>query len=219
MKKPALLSAFATTVLILLCLIVIVAIWIGLDLQNRAERAFGPPSPNLAFVQRLNLTARLLLEENDLTEPLDPSGATQVFKVASGESPYEITDRLQKARLIASAAALRDYLVYSGLDTSLQAGEFQLSSQMSALEIAWELQDATPSEVTFRILPGWRMEEIAEALPTSGLEFSERNLLDLANQPSDYLTPATTPLLSQLPASTSLGVSQSLSRSSSGATA
>lgn len=204
MKKPALLSAFATTVLILLCLILIVSVWITIDLQNRAERSFGPASPKLALVQRLSLTTRLLLETNDLTEPLDPAGAVQKFKIEAGESPLAISDRLQETRLIASAAALRDYLVYSGLDTSLQAGEFELSAKMNAIQIAWALQDATPSEITFRILPGWRMEEIAEALPTSGLEFSQRSFLDIANQPSDNLSPETISLFKQLPPSASL---------------
>jgi len=204
MKKPFLLSAFATTVLILLCLILIVAIWITIDLQNRAERSFGPASPKLAFFERLSLITRLLLEESDLTGPLKPTGAVQAFTIEAGESPYSITDRLENDRLIANAAALRDYLVYSGLDTSLQAGEFQLSPKMSPIQIAWALQDATPSEITFRVLPGWRMEEIAEALPTSGLEFSQRSLLDIANQPAKFLTPETTPLLSQLPPAASL---------------
>ena len=204
MKKPALLSAFATTVLILLCLILIVSVWITIDLQNRAERSFGPAGPRLALFQRLSLITRLLLAEKDLTEPLKPTGPVQEFTIEAGESPYSITDRLEQARLIANGAALRDYLVYSGLDTTLQAGEFQLSPKMTAVQIAWALQDATPSEITFRILPGWRMEEIAEALPTSGLEFSQRSLLDIANQPAEYLSPETNPLLSQLPPSASL---------------
>jgi UPF0755 protein len=204
MKKPALLSAFATTVLILLCLIVIVSVWIVIDLQNRAERTFGPASPRLAFIQRLSLISRLLLEESDLTRQLSQTGAVQSFTIKPGESPYSVTDRLEKARLIASGAALSDYLVYSGLDTTLQAGNFELSPKMSAIQVAWALQDATPSEITFHILPGWRMEEIAEALPTSGLEFSQRSLLDIANQPGDYLTAETTPLLSLLPPSASL---------------
>ena len=204
MKKPALLSAFATPVLILLCLILMVAGWITIDLQNRAERSFGAASPRLAFFQRLSLTTRLLLEEKDLTEPLDPASAVQAFKVETGESPYAVADRLQNVRLIPSAAALRDYLVYSGLDTTLQAGEFQLSAKMSPIQITWALQDATPSEISFRILPGWRMEEIAEALPTSGLEFSQRSLLEITNQPADYLTVETTPLLREMPPSASL---------------
>ncbi len=36
-------------------------------------------------------------------------------------------------------------------------------------EVARELQDATPEEMTFVVLPGWRMEEIAASLPTSGI--------------------------------------------------
>jgi UPF0755 protein len=204
MKKPALLSAFATTVLILLCLILIVSVWITIDLQNRAERSFGPASSRLALFQRLSLITRLLLAEDDLTEPLHPTGAFQDFTIEPGESPYSVAGRLEEAQLIANGAALRDYLVYSGLDTTLQAGEFQLNPKMSALQIAWALQDSTPSEITFRILPGWRMEEIAAALPTSGLEFSQRSLLDVANQPAEYLSPETTPLLSQLPPGASL---------------
>jgi UPF0755 protein len=204
MKKPALLSAFATTVLILLCLILIITVWITIDLQNRAERAFGPADPKLPYFQRLTLITRLLLVERDLNEPLKATGAVQEFTIQPGESPYSVADRLEKERLIANAAALRNYLVYSGLDTTLQAGKFQISPKMSAIQIAWALQDATPSEVAFRILPGWRMEEIAEALPTSGLEFSQRSLLDITNQPADYLSPETTPLLSELPPSASL---------------
>ena len=204
MKKTPLLSAFGLVVLVLVCLILVVMGWIVIDLQNRAERSFGPASPGLPLTQRISLSIRMLLAEDSLTAPLDPAGVPQEFKVELGESPSTIADRLQSVRLIASASAFRDYLLYSGLDTSLQAGKFQLSSKMSAVQIAWQLQDATPSEVAFRILPGWRMEEIAQALPTSGLEFSQRSLLDLANQPAEYLNPETTPLLGQLPPGASL---------------
>jgi len=204
MKKPSLVSSVALTILILLCLILIVSAWIVIDLQNRAERSFGPASPRLEFVQRLSLTTRLLLAAEDLTRPFSPVGVVQVFKVEPGESPKTISEKLQEQYLISSAAALRDYLVYSGLDTSLQAGEFQLSSKMTAIQIAWALQDATPSEVAFHILPGWRIEEIAAALPTSGLEFSQRSFLDIANQPTDYLSQETIPILEQLPANASL---------------
>jgi len=66
---------------------------------------------------------------------------------------------------------------------------------MTALEIAQALQDATPAEVTFRVLPGWRMEEIAEALPTSGLSFSGEDFLALARNPSPL-----SPVFQELPA-------------------
>ena len=75
------------------------------------------------------------------------------------------------------------YLQYSGLDRSLQAGDYNLSASMSTIEIARALQDATPSQVDFVILPGWRIEEVAAALPTSGLEISPEEFLATARDP------------------------------------
>jgi hypothetical protein len=45
------------------------------------------------------------------------------------------------------------------LDTSVRAGNFSSYSHVT-LDVAHELQDATPEEITFAILPGWR-DEIA----------------------------------------------------------
>ena len=73
--------------------------------------------------------------------------------------------------MIRNAEAFHAYLIYSGLDTSIQAGEYKLSAAMSTIDIARKLQDATPEDVTFVILPGWRMEEIAASLPTSACPF------------------------------------------------
>ena len=56
---------------------------------------------------------------------------------------------------------------------------------MTATEIALALQDATPTHVAFRILPGWRMEEIAAALPTSGLNITPTEFLTAASLPID----------------------------------
>jgi len=63
------------------------------------------------------------------------------------------------------------------LDTSIQSGEYKLSPAMSAIDIAHELQDATSTEVTFVILPGWRTEEIAASLPTSGLPITPEEFI------------------------------------------
>ena len=73
--------------------------------------------------------------------------------------------------------------MYSGLDTGLQAGEFQLSPALAPLQIAQKLQDATPTQVKFVILPGWRMEEVAASLPTSGLAISPEQFLLVARDP------------------------------------
>ena len=79
--------------------------------------------------------------------------------------------------MIRDEESFRAYLIYSGLDTSIQAGEYRLSAAMSAIDIAHELQDATSAEIEFVVLPGWRMEEIAASLPTSGLPFTPEEFL------------------------------------------
>ena len=74
-------------------------------------------------------------------------------------------------------------MIYAGMDTSMQAGEYKLSTAMSAMDIARQLQDATPEEVTFVVLPGWRLEEIAASLPTSGLPVTADEFLSVAKTP------------------------------------
>jgi UPF0755 protein len=111
------------------------------------------------------------------------NGAEQSFTVEIGESVASVSNRLQSVGLIQDAESFRSYLIYSGLDTSIQAGEYQLSTAMSALDIAHELQDATPEEVTFVVLPGWRVEEIAESLSTSGLPITYDEFLSATKTP------------------------------------
>jgi len=55
------------------------------------------------------------------------------------------------------------------------------------IEVARAVQDATPTAVTFVILPGWRMEEIAASLPTSGLDIAPAEFLRAAQTPPAVL--------------------------------
>lgn len=162
---------------------------------SQATWIYGSSSPALSIPQRIQYSALLLWYDGQLTNPLDPNGSEQSFTVEPGESVNSIASRLEIVGLIRNAAAFRAYLIYSGWDTTIQAGEYKLSAAMSAIEIARELQDATPEEVTFVILPGWRMEEIAAALPTSGLTITPEEFLTVAraSHPDfDFLSGATT---------------------------
>lgn len=176
----------------------LIAIFLGLTIctalgilliyvPSRATRIYGTPASSLSFPQRIQYSALLLWYDGLLTQPLDPSGAEQSFTVEIGESVGTVANHLQMVGLIRDAEALRSYMIYSGIDTSMQAGEYKLSTAMSAMDIAHELQDATPEEVTFVVLPGWRLEEIAGALPTSGLPVTYDEFLSAAKMPpQDY---------------------------------
>jgi UPF0755 protein len=149
----------------------------------QANNIYGPASPALGLADLLNYSARLLWHDGVLVTPRNPNGANQFFVVNEGEPVLSIASRLEQEGLTLDANAFLDYLIYKGFDTSIQAGTFELSSAMSIVDIAHELQDATPSQVTFVVLPGWRMEEIAASLPTSGLNAAPEQFLAAARDP------------------------------------
>lgn len=184
--------------LALFCLSGFGVYWSLQQLPAWATELFGPPAPSLSRLERLTYSLRLLLDQDDLLRPVDATAQPRSFEVGLGESVIEITNRLQRQGLIRNAEALRRFLVYAGLDISVQAGKYTLSPAMSAVEIGRMLQDATPTEVTFAILPGWRSEEIAAALPTSGLSITPEEFLDLVRNPQRLPLPEGWPQLTTL---------------------
>ncbi len=172
MRKLLLILFF---ILLLACLFTVL-----IYIPSKAEQIYGQPAAWLTVPQRVQYSARLLWHDGLLTHPLDSTGGEQSFPIDNGESVNSIATRLQQTGLIRDAGAFRDYLIYSGLDTSIQSGSYQLSAAMSPIDIAHKLQDATSAEVTFVILPGWRMEEIAASLPTSGLPVTPEEFISAA---------------------------------------
>jgi UPF0755 protein len=166
-----------SVILMLLCLLTL-GILVGIPAL--ATQQYGPPSPGLAPLDQFEFSVRMLWYGSQLTQPLNSTGAEQTFTIEPGESIPSIAIRLEEVGLIRSEAAFRTYLIYTGLDTSIQAGEYSLSPALSIVDIARTLQDATPEQITFVILAGWRMEEIAASLATSGLDIAPEDFLAAA---------------------------------------
>jgi UPF0755 protein len=176
------------------CVLVLLLAGVLVPATQQAERAFGAPANDLDPLERVLLSARLMLYSQDLKTPADPAGAAVDFRVELGESASLVIQKLVEAGLVTNPEAFRVYLQYSGLDTSLQAGDYSLSPAMAPVQIARTLQDATPSEVRFGVLAGWRMEEIAAALPTSGLSIDPGAFLEAARlRPQGYTFSADLP--------------------------
>jgi len=181
---------FAIILFLILCLSLALFVFI---LPSQATRIYGRPAAWLTLPQHIQYSVQLLWYDGLLTRPASETGAEQKFTIELGESVNEVAGHLQDAGLVRDAEAFRAYLIYSGLDTSIQAGEYKLSQTMSAIDIAHELQDATSEEVSFVILSGWRMEEIAASLPTSGLSITPEDFLNAAKIPPagfDFLSDA-----------------------------
>src|SRR5512142_1539760 len=172
-----------TRLLLLILALCIVTLVISVGVPAMAVHSYGRPSRELSVTQVFQYSAMLLWDDGQVTQPRDPSGQEQAFKIQEGEPIESFASRLQQAGLIRDSAALRHYLMYTGLDKTVQAGDYKVSAAMSIVDIAHLVQDATPTEVTFVVWPGWRMEEIAESLPTSGLSITPEEFLGAAVAP------------------------------------
>lgn len=173
-------------VLLLLFIIALIAtasIYLS-QIGAKAEQLFGPPSANLSAWQKIRMSFQLGSQGEALLE----SGNNEVIislNISSGESIDSILETLRAKGLVQDIALFRTYLLYSGLDRNIQAGEFELSSNLSAIDIAAALLDATPNELTLSILAGWRIEEIAESLASAGFLIDAEDFLSQSYASSD----------------------------------
>ena len=158
-------------------------------LPARASLLYGPPAKHLSISDRIEYATRLLSHGDELTTPLDVNGSERPFRVEPGESVSSIGNRLESEFFISNADAFLDYAIYTGIDLSIQSGDFTLSPAQSIIDIAQALQKFSPTDATLVILPGWRVEEIAASLPTSGLDISPEDFLAAVNTPPQVLQP------------------------------
>jgi UPF0755 protein len=192
---------YKSCLLVVLILLVTASalIWMGFYVTGQAEGEFGPPAKGLSTYQHLRYALDLTLHRDELTQPFKQGAAEQPFDVKLGEPVGAIVTELSAMDLIGNPDLFREYLVYTGMDTQLQAGKYKISPALTPVQIAQALIDPTPKEVDFGVLAGWRLEEIARALPTSGLSVTPDEFLQAAHNLD--LVPA---LKAELPAQASL---------------
>lgn len=174
-------------ILILLLMIGIGIVGASFLIVRMVRAEFGQPSVNLSPAQQVIFNIELFINREKLLNPINIFGEEQLFIVNQGESVGMICLRLEKAGLIPDAELMRIYLVYTGMDRMLMAGQFSLNPAMTPVQIADELMDATPGDAVITILPGWRIEEIAVHVAGSGLPVSAEDFIAAAYAPSDDL--------------------------------
>lgn len=168
---------------LLVGLVIIVILVIPGLIITQAEKTFGEPSTQLTYRQEVYLSASILLHARDLTQAVSSQEGVTDFTIQPGESVPAIATSLEQSGLVPNAGAFRDYLQFAGFDTTLKAGDYQLSPSMTPLEIAQAIQSSISAEVTLTILPGWRLEEVANALYSSGFNISSSVFLEAAHYP------------------------------------
>ena len=175
-------NALVPILLLFLLIIVGVAIlWLGVP--TLAEGSFGSAAANLTPMQRWTYSLQVLVNENKLTMPRSLVKTETIFTIPSGASVTSVAMALEQSGYISSWEAFRYYVIYKGVDTQLKAGDFTLSPSMTAIEISDAINSAYSADVPFYIYPGWRAEEIAAALPSSGIEVSPEDFLAVVKNP------------------------------------
>lgn len=181
MKKTLSLLAILTLLLVIITPILLV--------PALAAQHYGAPNPQLSASQRYQYAAKILWYDSSIQMPVNAFGAAKNFTIENGASPYEIAAQLEERGLISDADAFVTYLVYTGLDTSLLPGDYRISPALTMPSIAGLFQDTRASQIDFAIIPGWRIEEIAASLPTSGLDITPADFLKAAQTPPTALAP------------------------------
>lgn len=187
MKKRNKTIRILITIFLVFVFVVVSIVGAYLTIQHTIKKEFGEPSENLSLAQKLFLPIELFLYKDSLLIPLTNISNEQDFTIQQGESVGMISIQLEKAGIIPDAEIFRTYLVYTGLDRQLKAGEFLLDPSMPSIEVALKLLDASRRDAIVTILPGWRIEEIAGNVEASGLAITADEFIHIANSPTPKL--------------------------------
>lgn len=187
-KRNTVKTIFSFILLILLCIISLLLIWGADQVLAEVRQKYGPADKNLTFFQKGNFIVDLYLNGEKLLLPNQNLINEEVFEISYGETVGQVTFRLEQEKIIFDGELFRKYLVYRGYDRKIQAGVFWIEPNMNAVQLAEKLINSTPEKVQFNILPGWRSEEIAAALPRSGLSIDPIEFLSVVrNPPTQWL--------------------------------
>jgi len=121
------------------------------------------------FVQKELTRLSLAGRQDELQRPAGADDNPVRFTVNPGETPPLVAQNLFAAGLISDPALYVDYAFVSGLDVQMEAGIYFPDQTMTIPTIAAMLTDSSKSFIPFRVLEGWRIEEIAAAIDRNGL--------------------------------------------------
>jgi len=158
----------------------------------------GRPGISFESPDDIYFSAVLRYRYREIISPAGTDDAPVNFVIEPGETASGIAARLEEEGLIADAGLFKTYVRFYDLDANLEAGEHILRQTMTMEDVAHELLYATRREIQITIVPGWRIEQIAEMLAE-----------DTPINPEEFLLVARTgafnyPFLNERPATSTL---------------
>lgn len=182
-------------------------IWVGLltivllailgiayvKMTRSVSREFGDADSRLGVISRLRHTF-ILYQSGEILKKAHPFSTDVKFEIAMAEKVNSVCEGLQEQGLVSDSKVMCSYLVYTGLDRGLQAGKSTILPATTAIDIAQRISNPRYKDVQFTIYPGWRMEEVADAITQAGLPIFESDLFLLFKlAPQDFADKLGTP--------------------------
>lgn len=97
-------------------------------------------------------------------QPLDPKGDLRSFEVTRGQTAAEIGKRLAQEGFVRDAFPFVFVLYDTGRESALQSGIYRISPSMTPREIARTFEKAPGDQVVLKLIEGWRLTEVANAV-------------------------------------------------------
>jgi UPF0755 protein len=167
--------------ILLVCLVLVVVTGIRIIHEENIQ-LIGESDTDLASLQTLSYDLTFFLNRSALLQK-NGNLPDSVIEIQAGKPLDEVLAELQAVGTVTNSSLLRKVLIYTGADRKILPGKYPVAAGSSITEIASILKDPNASLIDFAVLPGWRKEEIAAALPTSGLSVIPEEFLSIVNQP------------------------------------
>jgi UPF0755 protein len=146
----------------------------------------------LILIIVISLTAFLIYKEGSL--PVNKNSQTsKIFVIKEGESLNKIANDLASEGLIRNKIIFYLIVKRLGIEKKIQAGDFRISENMTATEVAKNLTHGT-LDIWITLIEGTRKEEMAQVI-SKNLDIPEVEFIKSTNEgyifPDTYLVPRT----------------------------
>lgn len=145
---------------------------------QKLSTAIGEPDHNLSLFEKVFLTYTLSNNIHDLSKPIDLPNNEVIITINPGDSVASISQQLANRKLIPDNNLFINYLIFTGIDHHLQPGTYAFKEPLNLILIGNTLQNRQNQIIQINVLPGWRAEEISNALIVSGVNISETEFLN-----------------------------------------
>jgi UPF0755 protein len=132
------------------------------------------------YVRESYTRIMLASRREELDQPAGTDDTALMFLIESGDTPRTIARNLHDNGLIIEEELFIDYVIAENIDRRLEAGAYFLNQTQTIPEIAHQLTDSRNSSILFRVIEGWRLEEIAISIDSNPrFQFTGEDFLDV----------------------------------------